>query len=333
MIASFFKVLNDQNVQCQVCPHECIIQNGKSGICRIRKNVEGELIADTYRKYSAISFDPIEKKPLYHFFPGKDILSVGSIGCNLTCKWCQNCEISQAGTNDPINLTEFSPEDLLRIAKDRPANIGIAFTYNEPLINVETNLETARLFKKSNFQTVLVTNGFFSQNILAEYLKVIDAFNVDIKAFDDNTYRKYTSATLQPVLEGMKEIKLKRKHLELTYLVVPEVNDDLKQFCKLCSWIAQNIGDETVLHISRYYPRFKMNQNPTPEQVIIDFADVAEDYLKYVYVGNIQLKSYNHTKCPDCQIDIVNRYGYMIRVHETAKDGNCPKCKRKIFIS
>lgn len=333
MIASFYETLEEQKVKCCVCPHECIILEGKTGICKVRKNINGQLQPFTFRKYAAVSFDPIEKKPLYHFYPGKDILSIGTIGCNLSCKWCQNCEISQSGIDDSVNLTGFTPEDLLRIASDRPNNIGIAFTYNEPLINVESNLETAFLFKKNDLQTVMVTNGYFSEKVLSEYLKVIDAFNVDIKAFSDKTYKQYTSASLLPILENIKSIKSAGKHLELTFLVVPGVNDNAKLFSDLCQWISTHISEETVLHISRYFPRYKLHNDPTPENIIIEFANIAEDYLKYVYAGNIQLRNFNHTKCPECQGVIVNRQGYLVQIELLAKNGFCPKCNKKIFIS
>jgi pyruvate formate lyase activating enzyme len=333
MIASFYEPLENKAVKCLVCPHVCIIPEGKTGTCKVRKNFNGKLHACTYRKYAAVSFDPIEKKPLYHFYPGKEILSVGSVGCNLFCKWCQNCEISQSGINDSINLTEFKPEDLLRIANDRPGNIGIAFTYNEPLINIESNIETAKLFKDNNLQTVMVSNGYFSDSVLSEYLNVIDAFNIDIKAFDNHTYKQFTNASLLPVLENVKAIKSAGKHLELTFLVVPEVNDNTKLFSDFCKWIAKHISEDSILHISRYFPRHKMHLEPTQEKVMIEFVDIAEEYLNYVYAGNILLRNFNHTKCPDCKDVIINRHGYMIQINNLAKNGFCPECNKKIFIS
>lgn len=320
-------------VKCLVCPHECIIHEGRTGICQVRKNIDGELNALTYRKYSGISFDPVEKKPLYHFFPGREILSVGSVGCNMKCMWCQNCEISQARPDQSVRLTEFLPEELLRIARDRITNIGIAFTYNEPLINIESNLEVADLFKSNNLSTVMVTNGYFSEISLSGYLKVIDAFNIDIKAFREETYKRFTGSTLEPVLKSIKEIKDKGKHVELTYLIVPGVNDDFESFSKLCQWIKSNTGEETVLHISRYFPRYQMKADPTSEETLLQFARKASEHLKYVYAGNIQLGEYTHTLCPGCKTKIITRYGYMVRVHEHAECGNCPECGMKIFIS
>ncbi len=333
MVAQFYETLKDKTVRCLACPHECVLREGKTGICKVRKNKEGELLALTYRKYAAVSFDPIEKKPLYHFYPGKEILSIGSVGCNMNCKWCQNSEISQVGPGGNVRLTGFSPDDLLRIATSRNDNIGIAFTYNEPSINVESNLEIAKLFKANDQNTVMVTNGYFSKTVLNEYLKVIDAFNVDIKAFNEKIYKRYTSASLTPVLENIATIKRNNKHLELTYLIVPQVNDDYKEFSSFCSWISKNIGDDSILHISRYFPRYKMMEEPTSGEILKDFAYIAADCLKYVYVGNIPLQGFIHTKCPDCQVDIINRYGYLTRINKQAKDGKCPYCRRKIFIS
>lgn len=332
MEAAFYNKLENNKVQCFLCPHNCIIAEGRRGVCKVRRNNNGELIAETYQKYSAVGFDPIEKKPLYHFHPGKEILSLGSVGCNMSCKWCQNCEISQVGVDGSRELIELSSEKVIQMAMQRPNNIGLAFTYNEPGISYETVIETASLSKKNNLKNVLVSNGYIGEKALSNYLEIIDAFNIDIKAFENDIYKQYTNAPLQPVLNNLKKINKKGRHLELTYLLVPGVNDNFKKFGELINWIYENLGPETVLHISRYFPRFKFSVRATPTNIIEKFADLAAQKLYFVYAGNYSSTKYSHTYCPHCSTIVIQRMGYSTSiVGET--DGNCPQCNRAVFVA
>ncbi|MBN1118378.1 MAG: AmmeMemoRadiSam system radical SAM enzyme [Bacteroidales bacterium] len=333
MIARYFHILDNKKIKCTLCPKNCVIPTGKTGSCKVRKNIDGELIAETYRQYTSLAFDPIEKKPLYHFFPGKEILSLGSLGCNMHCQWCQNCEISQSDVKSYFSgLTSFSPERILEIALQNPKNIGLAFTYNEPTIAIESNLELAALFYASNLKNVLITNGYISSEALKEYLKYIHAFNVDVKAFRNEIYLKYTGAKLSNVLMSIEQIAASGKHLELTYLVVPGINDDLEQFTDFIEWVKIVAGENTVLHISKYFPRYKMKLAPTKEATLRLLANKASEKLNHVFVGNVLMNEFSNTVCPVCGDTIIRRVGYSVYIDKTIADGCCNNCGAKIFV-
>lgn len=332
MIQHYFEILGDKKVKCTLCPRNCILKDGVAGYCRIRRNRGGTIINESYRLYSGISFDPIEKKPLYHFFPGRTILSVGSVGCNMRCRWCQNFEISQTCVAETSRLVYYTPDQLLELALRDSNNIGIAFTYNEPTINIESIIEAAENFKLSGLKTVLVTNGYVSPKPLKEYLDLIDAFNVDVKAFDEPTHIKYTGAKLQPVMDNLIEIKKSGKHLELTCLIVPGISDNNTKFQSFISWIVDNLGDDIPLHLSRYYPKYKLETAATSENLIVEFCTHASAKLKFVYAGNVHSLNFENTKCPQCQTLIIQRNGYYSKVLNHIKDGKCSVCGSKIFV-
>ena len=240
--ASYYKRL-DGKVQCLLCPHECFINDGKRGSCRVRKNFNGKLISENYRQVCSYNFDPIEKKPLYHFYPGKTIFSIGSIGCNLHCSFCQNYEISQSGVDEHPYLRTNSPEDIVSLAKGRSDNIGIAFTYNEPTVWYEYMVDIAELAKKEKLKTVMVTNGFINPEPLENLLPYIDAFSIDLKAFSEQFYKQHTASKLRPVLETIQLLKKHNKHLEITNLVITETNDSEKEFKEMVDWIVSETGD------------------------------------------------------------------------------------------
>lgn len=331
--AAFYKKLERDKVQCFLCPHNCIINSGRRGKCRVRLNDGGTLIAETYQKYSAISYDPIEKKPLYHFYPGKDILSLGSVGCNMKCEWCQNCEISQTGIEGSRELIELPVDKVIQMALQKPENIGIAFTYNEPGISFESVIETARLSRENGLKNVMVSNGYISEPVLEKYLETIDAFNIDVKANDESVHKQFTSANLEPVLSTLKNIRKNDKHLEITYLLIPSVNDDIKRFNAFVDWVSVNLGTDTVLHLSRYFPRHKMMTGATPIYMLEEYAGVASEKLFYVFAGNYSSDKYSHTVCPNCSSIVINRYGYSIELSGENSNGCCPECGRKIFIT
>lgn len=332
MIARYFEQLSEEKVKCLLCPRNCIIKNGETGNCRIRRNIGGSLTAEAYNLFSSVSFDPIEKKPLYHYFPGRTILSVGSVGCNLHCQWCQNCEISQSGVMEYDRLISYTPEKLLELAKRDSQNIGIAYTYNEPTINFESNIEIAELFKKNELKNVLVTNGYISREPLAEYLEYIDAFNIDIKAFDNDIHIKYTGAKLKPVLDNSITIKESGKHLELTCLIVPGVSDNNDKFEKLVGWISTELGRNIPLHISRYFPRYRYSAGATPESKLEEFCTIAASKLDFVYAGNMHSAIFENTICPVCKATVIRRKGYYAQILADKYDGKCTVCGAKIFV-
>ena len=324
--ALYFQSAEDTSVRCLLCPHKCSIANGKKGACNVRSNIEGRLVADTYRIISALHLDPIEKKPLYHFYPGSNILSVGSLGCNLGCTFCQNCEISQVDITGCIGLQDFTPEEIVSVAKDEDGNIGIAFTYNEPIIFYEYMLETARLAKANGLKTIMVSNGYINKDPLVELLPFIDAFNIDLKAFRDDFYRKQTGAKLGPVLNSLKTISEAGKHLEITNLIIPTLNDNRYVFKEMINWIRDELGQFTVLHLSRYFPHHKLHIESTPVDTLFEFYTLAKNQLPYVYLGNVASHNGCQTHCVICDEILINRKGYQLSREGITDDGCCIKC-------
>ncbi len=329
--AVFFDQLGQKKVKCNLCPHHCQIDDGKSGICLVRKNIGGVLFSENYEKISAISLDPIEKKPLYHFYPAQKILSIGSVGCNLKCKFCQNYEISQATVNDYAFLKSYTSEELVHKAIEDPKNIGIAYTYNEPIIWYEFVLETSRLAKQKGLKNVLVSNGFINPEPLKILLETIDAFSIDLKSFTEHFYKNLTSSSLAPVLNAIKQIKKSGKHLELTNLVITGLNDDGAKFEDMVDWIVKECGEDTVLHISRYFPMFKIKNIPTLESKLESLYEIAAQKLHYVYLGNVKTLQAQNTFCPNCNELLISRSAYNTKVEKLDKSGNCVSCGHHIL--
>ncbi|NLI23724.1 MAG: AmmeMemoRadiSam system radical SAM enzyme [Bacteroidales bacterium] len=324
--ALFYEKLDDQRVHCLLCPHHCVISEGKYGICRVRKNAGGVLYTESYGVFSAIHVDPVEKKPLYHFYPGKMILSAGSVGCNLSCIFCQNYEISQSGTEEFPSLQMIDPPKLASLSLRNRGNIGLAYTYNEPFMSFEMIRDTAPLIKEQGQKNVMVTNGFMDPKPLSELLLWIDAFNVDLKSFNESFYRKYTRSRLSPVLDSLKQIRKAGAHLEITNLIIPGANDDEMVFTSMVKWIASELGKNTVLHLSRYFPAYKLTNPPTPSDTLIRFYRIARNELNYVYVGNIDIPDTQNTYCPSCGALLIRRIGYTTQVVALDENGSCSNC-------
>lgn len=280
--ASYYQKLKSGKVQCLLCPKNCIIACGDQGNCGTRKNIDGTLYSLIYGKTTGLYIDPIEKKPLYHFHPGESILSLGTRGCNLACTFCQNWQISQ---NPDAYLQDISMEDVVSEALSRK-NFGIAYTYNEPFIWYEFVRDTAILAKENGIENVLVTNGYVNIKPLEELLPLIGAMNIDLKAMDDEFYRSTCQATLKPVLNTIKRAK-QSTHVELTNLIIPTLNESDEQIRKLVDWIFNNTGSDTPLHLSRYFPCYKLNLPPTSVETLKRAQMIAEKKLKYVYLGNV----------------------------------------------
>lgn len=323
--ASFFRQIDGGKVQCSLCPHNCIIADGNAGICRVRHNESGTLVTDDYGFVSGMHFDPIEKKPLYHFFPGCDILSLGTYGCNFRCFFCQNCSISQTGVDPHLIRHDFTPAQIVATALENPRNCGIAFTYNEPVVWYEYMLEIAKLAKSAHLHTVMVTNGFINPEPLQEILPFMDAFSVDLKAFSEEFYRKVTSSKLEPVKQSILTIHASGKHLELVNLVIPGLNDDEKTFAEMVHWIASKLDKDVPLHLSRYYPHYKMSVEATPANVLKKLQRIAKKELTYVYTGNLA-GDQNDTLCMNCGQLLVERNNYFTRTPGLDENGNCKQC-------
>lgn len=323
----------DGKLKCNLCPHNCLIKEGYTGVCNVRRHSDGKLISENYGLLSAINFDPIEKKPLYHFFPGSVILSLGSFGCNMKCKCCQNWQISQTSIKDISQGHSYKPQDMLRLAKSRSNNIGVAYTYNEPTVWYEFMLETAKLFQSAGLKNTIVSNGFINEEPLLELLKYIDAFNIDLKAFNDKFYKEVSSARLEPVKNTLKTISRHKKHLEITNLVIPGLNDDESVFEDMVKWISDELGINTVLHLSRYHPTYQMNIESTSSLTLERLYKIAAGKLNYVFVGNINIKDYQDTKCSKCENTIINRSGYFVERSGIDKDGKCVFCGNQVAVT
>lgn len=316
-------------LECLICPHYCKLDSGKTGICGVRKNTGDKIELLTYGVISGFSLDPVEKKPLYHFFPGKNILSIGSYGCNMRCDFCQNYHISQ---NIPGNLSsETMPADIVKSARSAKNNIGIAFTYNEPLIWFEFMRDTAMIAREEGLSTVMVSNGYVNTDILNEIIGFTDAFNIDLKAFNDSFYKKLTGAEIKPVKDGLKQISKSGRHLEITTLIIPGQNDSEEEMALQSEWIAGELGKKVPLHLSRYFPMYKRNDQSTSQEALDRLFDIASEKLDYVYMGNTYSQKGQNTECPVCGTIVTMRSGYNTRLVNLDKKGKCTSCGNPVY--
>ncbi len=301
-VASYWQPEEDA-VRCGLCPHRCRIPRGKPGICGVRENRGGTLIATTYGKAAAVAMDPIEKKPLFHFHPGASILSVGSVGCNFRCEFCQNWHLVQG--KSPVE--DVTIDDLVGTAK-RQRSIGIAYTYNEPLVQFEFVLDCSKAFRAAGMKNVLVTNGFVNPGPLEELLPFVDAMNIDLKSMDPAFYREVCGGELSAVLDTIRTAS-KRTHVELTTLLYTGRNDSDAQVRAVIDFV-EATDPEIPLHISRYFPQHRATAPPTPAARLEAAWRAAKARLPYVYVGNIRLPGAEDTVCPSCRATVVRRAGF-----------------------
>ena len=331
--ALYYEEIDNGKVQCRLCPHNCILALGDRGNCDVRKNIDGRLISENHGLCSAVQFEPIEKKPLYHFHPGSYIFSIGSIGCNLKCNFCQNCEISQTSVDRYVSGQYYSPEEIIGMAADHPENLGVAFTYNEPTVYFEYMTEIAEATKAKGMKNVMISNGFINERPLLDILPFMDGFNIDLKAFTESFYKTITKGHLKPVKEALISIKKAGKHLEVTNLLIPSQNDDLTKFTEMILWIREELGKDTVLHLSRYFPAYKSDIQKTSLGLLFNFCETARQYLDYVYLGNVTGSESQNTICSNCGKIVISRYGYFIQKNGIDSEGICLHCNNKIVIS
>ncbi|SJZ99123.1 AmmeMemoRadiSam system radical SAM enzyme [Selenihalanaerobacter shriftii] len=322
--ALWYKNLEQKQVECNLCPHNCILTHMQEGTCGARVNQNSKLIAKNYGKVSATAIDPIEKKPLFHFYPGTDILSLGTVGCNLSCKFCQNHHIAH---NNKAQTESLNSEEVIKLA-DKHNLIGVAYTYSEPIIWFEYILDTAKLVQGAGMKNVLVTNGLINPEPLKELLPYIDGFNIDLKAFTDDFYQEVCQGYIAPVKETIK-LANKSSLVEVTTLLIPGLNDSEEEIKELTEWLAE-IDPNIPLHFSRYFPKYKLKREPTPVETLIQAKEIAEERLNFVYLGNIQQQKYRNTYCHECNKLIVERNFQAVQLH--LKNGLCPECDTEINI-
>ena len=310
-------------VQCQLCPRRCVLRPGERGVCRVRENIKGKLYSLVYGKPVAVHLDPIEKKPLFHFLPGSLSYSIATVGCNLRCLYCQNWEISQARPED-VKAIAQTPAQIVEGALKSGAE-SIAYTYTEPIIFYEYMLETAKLAREKGLKNVVISAGYINPEPLKELCQYVDAIKIDLKAFNNNFYRRIVGGELEPVLETLKTIKNQGVWLEIVYLVIPGENDKEEEIHQMCRWIKENLGEEVPLHFSRFHPMYKLkNLPPTPEATVKKARQIAlEEGLKYVYTGNLGDPSTESTYCPSSGERVIERKGFFITKNNLNK-GICP---------
>jgi len=321
--AKFYEKLSNGIVQCGLCPNRCILSEKQIGLCKARQNIDGELYSLNYGKISTQHIDPIEKKPFFHVLPGAAVYSIATTGCNMRCSFCQNWNISQVFPEE-VQSQKMTPEQVVDDALKSGSEI-IAFTYNEPIIYYEYMYDIAKLAKEKGLKTVVVSNGYINPEPLKELLKYIDAYKVDLKAFKEEFYQKFTGGHLAPVLETLKIIKEQGVWLEIVNLLVPGENDSEQEIREMAKWIKENLGDDVPLHFSAFHPDYKLqNLPPTPPETLIKARQIAmEEGLKYVYTGNIIYPEGESTYCPNSKEIAVGRQGYMIYENNLV-DGKCP---------
>ena len=316
-------------LRCTLCPRGCRLGDGQTGFCGARRSAAGRLVSLVYGRPASVALDPIEKKPLYHFYPGSRILSLGTVGCNLACRFCQNASLSRARAVDVV-ATFLPPDDVAGIAVREGAR-SVAFTYNEPTIFAEYAIDVARACRAAGVATVMVTNGYVTPEAVAEIYPFIDGANVDLKSFSEEFYRRMTSAHLAPVLAALEAMRAAGTWLELTWLLIPGANDGDDEIARACDWVLGHLGDEVPMHFSAFHPDHLLTDRPaTSREALARARRVAQGRgLKHVYCGNILDEEMHTTTCPGCGEALIRRTQFAVSESRLGPDGRCP-CGRAL---
>jgi len=328
-LSPYFTSLGGGDIQCELCPKRCRVPRGKRGACGVRENRDGKYYSLVYGNPCAVHLDPIEKKPFFHVLPATNSFSLATVGCNFQCKFCQNWEISQASPEDVYSY-DISPEMMVKMAKEVKAH-SVAYTYVEPTIFYEYMTDICHLARKEGLLNVTHSNGFMNPAPLKNLCKVMDAANIDLKGFSEAFYRDVCHGELNPVLETLKTLKREKVHLEITNLVIPTQNDDPSGIREMCLWIKRELGADTPVHFSRFFPLYKLRSlPPTPVSTLEKARSIAFSCgLEYVYVGNIPGHEGEHTFCPKCKKLLIQRVEYMVSENHL-RDGKCEYCGKPI---
>jgi len=319
-----------RRIVCDLCPRECVLEPGARGFCFVRQHQDGQLVTTTYGRSSGFCIDPIEKKPLNHFYPGSAVLSFGTAGCNLGCKFCQNWSISKARQVDALGETAL-PEQIAQTAQQWGCQ-SVAFTYNEPIIWIEYAIDTAKACRARGIQTVAVTNGYITDHARADFFQWMDAANVDLKGFEEDFYWKYTSGHLQPVLDTLRYLVHQTQvWVEITNLIIPAANDSPELLERMCRWIGEELGPEVPVHFTAFHPDFRMLDRPptSPATLNMAYETARRVGLRYVYTGNVYDPQRQSTTCPQCGAMVIGRDGYEITRYDV-RDGCCAACGGRI---
>ncbi|MFO7638212.1 MAG: AmmeMemoRadiSam system radical SAM enzyme [bacterium] len=327
--ARHYTKLDRDLVRCELCPHQCVIAPGSRGVCRVRENRDGVLRSLVYGRAATVGKEPIEKSPFFHFLPGSLRLTLATAGCNQSCKYCQNWELSQSRPED-LPAHDLPPDSVVALAL-REGVPTICLTYSEPVVFYEYACDIARAARASGLRTVVVTGGYINPGPLAELCALVDAVKIDLKGFTDEFYREVCGSRLAPVLAACRVVRKSGTHLELVNLVVPAHNDDSADVAAMCRWIADSLGTDVPVHFSRFSPAYRLlNAPPTPVRTLercLTIADAAG--LEYAYIGNVPGHEREHSSCPGCGTRLITRRGYQVALNRL-RDGRCPDCGREI---
>jgi len=328
MEAKYYKK-TDRGYECELCPHYCILKEGKLSQCNTRIATDTKLNTIAYGNPCSVHIDPIEKKPLYHFYPESSIFSVSTTGCNLHCLNCQNSSISQVSPRE-VNSYDLMPKELVKGVIQANCK-SIAYTYTEPTVYYEYAYDSAKLAHEKGIKNVLISAGYINEKPLRDIIKYIDAANIDLKSFNNDTYKKLNSATLQPVLDTIKILHQENVWLEITNLIIPGWTDNMDEIKKMCEWIYNNDLYKYPFHFSRFFPAYKlMDVSPTPVETLLKAKEIAEEAgIKHVYIGNVAGTKGSNTYCPKCKTKLIERNVYRTSVLKL-EDGKCTECNEEI---
>ncbi len=322
----------DNALNCKICQRRCLISPGKTGFCQMRENVDDKIYSLNYAAVSSAAVDPIEKKPLFHFYPGSMVFSLGSVGCNFRCRHCQNWGISQAELEN-IPTRDMLPEDAIRLTKEYGCK-SIAWTYNEPTMWFEYTLDSAKIARREDIKTIYVTNGYMSEESFQEIRPYLDAANIDLKGMSEKFYQDLCEARLEPVLDTIVRMHDAKIHIEVTNLMIPGYNDSDEDVRSLVKFMADEVGVEVPLHFTRFFPQYQMQDLPPTEIKYLEKAyKIARDAgMKYVYIGNVPTADGENTYCPECGETVIKRDGFSVMSDKIKETRKCPRCKADIDI-
>jgi len=324
--ALYYKPLANQMVRCGLCPRHCIVSPGDRGHCGVRENRDGRYYTLVYGRPVAVNNDPIEKKPLFHVYPGTKAFSIATVGCNIDCKFCQNWDISQAGPEAAKDRPYASPERVAEVAASAGSSV-VAYTYNEPTIFYEYMTDCAKATKARGLGNVVISNGFIAPEPHEALLPNLTAYKVDLKAFTADFYRNICNGRIDPVKATLKRLKDNGIWFEIVNLMIPTLNDDMDDIKRMANWVATELGDSVPIHFTRFHPMYKIRNLPrTPPATLAAARKTAmQEGCKFIYTGNLPGNEGEHTYCPKCKKPLIKRYGHMV-IENRLKDGNCPDC-------
>ncbi len=327
--AKMWTKLEGGAVQCRLCPNGCRLDDGERGICRVRKNIRGSLFTLVYSRIAAAHVDPIEKKPLYHFLPGSTACSVATAGCNISCRFCQNWQLSQSNPED-LDAERITPEDLSRRARSAGSKV-VAFTYNEPTVQFEYILDASAVARSRGLRSVIISNGYIMPEAGKMLARGLDALKIDLKAFSENFYATICGGRLKPVLDNLVAVHSTGKWIEIVVLVIPTLNDSAAEIRRMAAWVRKNLSPDVPMHFTRFHAMYKIqNLPPTPVSTLERCRTIAkEEGIRYPYVGNVSGHRWENTYCHGCGKMIIRRSGFF-HVENLIRGGACPFCKTRI---